>query len=183
MIRDGLRAAREQRGLTLQQLAARSGLSKAHLSRLESGERQPSIAALLELSNVLGLRVSALLGEDPGGTPLALHGPDEPRHEAGGLSIASCSGYTESRALEALRVTVSPDRPPTPPARHRGEEWLYVLTGTLVLDYAAELYDVPAGASAHFDADRPHRLSARGQAAEVLLVAAQETTNLRAIHQ
>jgi len=61
-IGDRLRAARDRLGLTLHQLSERSGLSKAHLSRLESGERQPSIAALLELSSTLGVSVNALLG-------------------------------------------------------------------------------------------------------------------------
>jgi transcriptional regulator with XRE-family HTH domain len=180
---DSLRAGREQRGLTLDQLAEVSGLSKAHLSRLESGERQPSIAALLELSAALGLRVSELLGEDPGGNPLSLHRPDETRHDAGGLSIAPCSGYAGSKALEALRVTVEPDREPGAPVRHRGEEWLYVLTGILELEYADQLYELRAGMSAHFDADRPHRLNARKRAAEILLVAAEENTDLRAIHR
>jgi transcriptional regulator with XRE-family HTH domain len=180
---DRLRAAREQRGLTLDQLAERSGLSKAHLSRLESGERQPSIAALLDLANVLGVRVSTVLGEDVGSAPIAVHGPDEPRHETGGLSIASASGYADSRALEALRVTVSPNRPVAVPARHRGEEWIYVLSGILELEYAGQLYELRAGSSAHFDADRPHRMTARGKAAEVLLVAVEEATDLRAVHR
>ncbi len=178
-IGDGLRAAREQRGLTLDQLAATSGLSKAHLSRLESGERAPSIATLLELSRSLGVSMSTLLGEDQGGTPIALHRPDEPRREAAGLSIASCSGYAGARALEALRVTVMPDRLPTSPARHRGEEWVYVLSGTVDLEYADELFELMPGMSAHFDAERPHRLNARRKPAEVLVVATNETTDLR----
>jgi transcriptional regulator with XRE-family HTH domain len=180
---DSLRAGREQRGLTLDQLSELSGLSKAHLSRLESGERQPSIAALLDLSRALGLRVSELLGEDPGGTPLSVHSPNEPRHDAGGLSIAACSGYTGSKALEALRVTVEPNREPAAPVRHRGEEWLYVLSGTLELEYADELHELRAGMTAHFDADRPHRLNARKRPTEILLVVAQEATDLRAIHR
>jgi transcriptional regulator with XRE-family HTH domain len=183
VIGDRLRTARERRGFTLEQLADKAGLSKAHLSRLESGERQPSIAALLELSAVLGARVSTLLGEDVDGAPISLHGPVEPRHEAGGLSIAPLSGYADSRALEALRISVQPGRAPTSPARHRGEEWLYVLTGTLELEYAGDLFELTAGMSAHFDADRPHRMSAQGTVAEVLLVAAEETTDLRTIHR
>ena len=180
---DRLRSAREARGLTLDQVAERSGLSKAHLSRLESGERQPSIAALLDLAKILGVRVSSVLGEDVDGAPIAILGPDEPRHDAGGLSIATCSGYADSRALEALRVTVSPDRPATAPARHRGEEWIYVLSGELELEYAGRLYDLGPSTSAHFDADRPHRMTARGGAAEVLIVAVEELTDLGAVHR
>src|SRR6266702_46668 len=178
-----LRLAREERGLTLDQLSALSGLSKPHLSRLESGERQPAIAALLELAGVLGVQVNTLLGEDGVRAPLALHTPDAARHQTGGLEITSCSGYSDSRVLEALRITVNPGRPPAPPARHGGEEWLYVLSGTLELEYDGQLYQIEPGTSAHFDANRLHRMTAPHGAAEVLLVAGEKTTNLTTIHR
>src|SRR6202046_4357797 len=68
---DRLRSAREARGLTLDQLSASTGISKAHLSRLESGARQPSVGILVELAGALGTRVGTLLGEDAGGAPPA----------------------------------------------------------------------------------------------------------------
>jgi transcriptional regulator with XRE-family HTH domain len=181
-IGERLRAARESAGLTLDQTAELSGLSKAHLSRLESAERQPSIAALLTLADALGTPVSTLLGEQHTGTTLAISTDGEPRRESKGLAIASCSGYPGSTALEALRLTVDPDRPPTVPARHRGEEWLYVLHGILRLEYDGETHHLGPGVSAHFDADRPHRLGAEGEAVEVLLVAAKDARNVQNIH-
>jgi transcriptional regulator with XRE-family HTH domain len=177
-----LRSARERVGLTLDQTAELSGLSKAHLSRLESAERQPSIAALLSLSAALGSPVSALLGEDRDGAPLAISTGDEHRHESKGLSISSCSGYAGSSALEALRITVDPDRPLTPAASHRGEEWLYVLQGTLRLEYDGEVHYLGPNMTAHFDAERPHRLVADGKAVEMLLVAAKDSRTMQAIH-
>jgi ribosome-binding protein aMBF1 (putative translation factor) len=76
---DRLRSAREVRGLTLDQLSASTGISKAHLSRLESGARQPSVGILVELAGALGTRVGTLLGEDAAGAPLATFSPDAPR--------------------------------------------------------------------------------------------------------
>jgi transcriptional regulator with XRE-family HTH domain len=177
-----LRVARERVGLTLDQTAELSGLSKAHLSRLESAERQPSIAALLSLSDALGAPVSVLLGENPDPSPLVISNEGAPRHESKGLSIAPCSGFAGSSALEALRITVDPNRPVTSAARHRGEEWLYVLEGVLRLEYDGEVHQLGPGVAAHFDADRPHRLGAEGQAAEVLLVAAKDSRNVQSIH-
>jgi transcriptional regulator with XRE-family HTH domain len=177
-----LRVARERVGLTLDQTAELSGLSKAHLSRLESAERQPSIAALLSLSDALGAPVSVLLGENPDPSPLVISNEGAPRHESKGLSIAPCSGFAGSSALEALRITVDPNRPVTSAARHRGEEWLYVLEGVLRLEYDGEVHHLGPGVAAHFDADRPHRLGAEGQAAEVLLVAAKDSRNVQSIH-
>jgi transcriptional regulator with XRE-family HTH domain len=181
-IGERLRSAREEAGLTLEQTAERSGLSKAHLSRLESAERQPSIAALLTLADALGTAVSTLLGEQMTGTSLAISTDGEPRRQSRGLSIASCSGYPGSTALEALRITVDPDRSEPAPARHRGEEWLYVLEGILRLEYDGEVHHLGPGVSAHFDADRPHRLAAEGEAVEVLLVAAKDVRTMRSFH-
>ena len=62
-IAERLRDERTRAGLTLDQLAQRAELSTPHLSRLESGERQPSIAALLSLARALGVSMSTLLGE------------------------------------------------------------------------------------------------------------------------
>ncbi|MGW6512596.1 helix-turn-helix domain-containing protein, partial [Streptomyces niveus] len=60
-----LRELRRGRALTLEAAAARAGLSPAHLSRLETGRRQPSLPKLLGLAPVYGTTVSELLGEEP----------------------------------------------------------------------------------------------------------------------
>lgn len=177
-----LRAAREAQGLTLEQAAELSGLSKSHLSRLECSERQPSVAALLSLSRALGVSVGALFGESEEETPLAISSPDEPRRESNGLSIAPASGYTGSHVIEALRVTVNPERPDPALVQHQGEEWLYVLRGTLRLEYHGEVHLLGPGTSAHFDAELPHRLGADRRPAEVLLVAAKPVRNIHNIH-
>jgi transcriptional regulator with XRE-family HTH domain len=182
-IGDCLRAMREQQGLTLEQTSELSGISTSHLSRLESGERQPSVASLLALSAAFGVPVGALFGETQGPTtPLGLSLPDEIRHESNGLTVASCSGYAGSNVIDALRVTVTPERPVPTPARHPGEEWLYVLCGTLRLEYDGELHLLGAGTAAHFNAEVPHRLGAEEAPAEVLLVAAKPSRNLHKIH-
>jgi transcriptional regulator with XRE-family HTH domain len=181
-IGDCLRAMREEQGLTLDQASELSGISTSHLSRLESSERQPSVASLLALSTAFGVPVGAFFGETQGGTPLGLSLPDETRHESNGLTVASCSGYAGSNVIDALRVTVTPERPVPTPARHPGEEWLYVLSGTLRLEYDGELHLLSPGTAAHFNAEVSHRLGADGAAAEVLLVAAKPVRNLHKIH-
>jgi transcriptional regulator with XRE-family HTH domain len=178
---DRLRAAREARGLTLEQVSESAGVSKAHLSRLESGERQPSVGILVELAATLGTRVGALFGEDTEGTPLATFTPGAPRHNAAGLRIAASSGFPDSRALEAMRIHVPADREPGAPARHRGEEWIYVLHGTLELEYDGVLHELSEDVAAHFDASRPHRLFAARTGAELLLVSADYRPDLTAI--
>jgi len=118
-IGDCLRSTREHQGLTLEQTSELSGISISHLSRLESSERQPSVASLLALSAAFGVPVGTLFGEMQGvTTPLTISEPEEPRRESNGLVIATCSGYSGSSAIDALRVTVPADRPAPVPARH-----------------------------------------------------------------
>jgi transcriptional regulator with XRE-family HTH domain len=181
-IGDSLRAMREDQGLTLEQASELSGISTSHLSRLESSERQPSVASLLALSNAFGVTVGALFGETQGPTPIGVSLPDEPRHESNGLTIAACSGYTGSSVLDALRITITPERSVPTPARHPGEEWLYVLSGTLRLEYDDEVHLLSIGTTAHFNAELPHRLGADGSVTEVLLVAAKPMRHLHKIH-
>ena len=179
---DCLRAARETRGLTLEQAAESSGISKSHLSRLESSERQPSVASLLALSDAYGVSMGLLFGEPQDNAPIAVYPPDQPRHTSKGLAIAACSGYPGSSVIDALRLTVDPDREAQVPVRHAGEEWLYVMSGTLRLEYDGEAYFLAAGEAVHFNAEVPHRLGAEESVAEVLLVAAKPIRNLHAIH-
>jgi transcriptional regulator with XRE-family HTH domain len=184
-IGERLRTARERAGHTLDDLAALTGLSKAHLSRLESAERQPSIGALLTFAAALRVPVGRLLGDEEYATAatLTIYSGREATHEVAGLDVVACSGYPGSRALEALRTTITPERGPGAPARHLGEEWLYVVDGTLLLDYDGCVYRVPTGSCSHFDAERPHRLGAESLPCEVLVVAAVGGSTLRHAHR
>jgi transcriptional regulator with XRE-family HTH domain len=178
-IAESLREERTRAGLTLEQLAQRAELSTAHLSRLESGERQPSVAALLALSRALGVSMSTLLGERRGTPAVATYPPGARSQEANGLVITPCSGFPGSSTLEALQIRISPERVPPDPARHRGEEWIYVVTGRLRLEFDGQVHLLEAGSTAHFDASRPHRLGAEDGTAEVLVVAADGPTDFR----
>jgi transcriptional regulator with XRE-family HTH domain len=182
LVGESLRAIREHQGLSLEQAAERSGISTSHLSRLESSERQPSVASLLALSAAFGVPVGALFGETQGPNPLTISEPDEPRRESNGLAIATCSGYAGSSAIDALRITVPADRPAPVPARHPGEEWIYVLSGTLRLEYDGDAYFLEPGTAVHFNAELPHRLGAEKSTVEVLLVTAKPSRNLHQIH-
>jgi quercetin dioxygenase-like cupin family protein/DNA-binding XRE family transcriptional regulator len=176
---ESLREERTRAGLTLEQLAQRADLSIAHLSRLESGDRQPSVAALISLSRALGVSMSTLLGERRGDPAIATYPPGTPARESNGLTIAPCSGFPGSSTLEALQITISPDRVPPEPARHRGEEWIYVIRGSLRLEFDDQVHRLEPGSTAHFDANRPHRLGAEGGDTEVLVVAADAPNDFR----
>lgn len=164
-----LRDLRRRSGLTLEAAARRVGLSPAHLSRLETGQRQPSLPMLLALARTYGTTVSDLLGETaPERDPIVRAGRAEPS-EAGGWTYWTVGGA--GRAMQALRVHV-PQRAQGDLVRvHPGEEWLYVLTGRLRLTLGEAVHVLDPGDAAHFDSLVPHRLAAASRdGAELLFV-------------
>jgi transcriptional regulator with XRE-family HTH domain len=176
---ESLREERARTGLTLEQVAQRADLSAAHLSRLESGDRQPSVAALISLSRALGVSMSTLLGERRGTPAIATYPSGAPTHEANGLFITPCSGFPGSATLEALHIRLRADRVAPAPARHRGEEWIYVVAGQLRLEFDGQIHLLDAGSTGHFDANRPHRLGTDEGTVEVLVVAADAPNDFR----
>lgn len=168
-----LRALRRQRGWTLEELACRGGFSKAFLSRLESGDRQASIAAALTLSGIFGVSLAALFESPAVAEPCVIvRGREAMERTSNGLKYAALSNAGRFYNLQPIRVTVPVSRRGDEHFHHDGEEWIYLLSGALTLSLAGKTYDLEPGDAAHFDSRLPHRLIARGRRdAEVLLVA------------
>ncbi|WP_329378963.1 helix-turn-helix domain-containing protein [Streptomyces sp. NBC_01716] len=165
-----LRELRRGRGLTLEAAAGRAGLSPAHLSRLETARRQPSLPMLLGLARVYGTTVSELLGEEPPERDPVIRAARAEPVEADGWTYRQ-AGSPTGRAMQPLRVTVPYGAQGDLVRVHPGEEWLHVLRGRLRLSLGDTVHVLDPGDSAHFDSMTPHRLAAAGPAgAELLFV-------------
>ncbi|HTR40618.1 MAG TPA: XRE family transcriptional regulator [Pseudomonadales bacterium] len=169
-----LRELRLKRGWTLQELAARSSLSKPFLSRLESGGRQASIAAALTLSRIFDVSLASLFEPSVMEAPCVIvRAGDAVEQSVHGLKYTPLSAAGRFFNVQPLRVKVSPSRRGNEHYHHDGEEWIYVLSGKLTLSLAGKTYDLGPGDAAHFESRLPHRLIARGDRdAEILVVAA-----------
>ncbi|MEV0096732.1 XRE family transcriptional regulator [Streptomyces sp. NPDC050738] len=153
-----LRELRRHGRLTLEAAARRAGLSAAHLSRLETGARQPSLPMLLSLSRIYGTTVSELLGEVPPERDPIIRGGGGGAVEADGWTYHRTGG--SGRALQALRLQVPYGAQGDLVRVHPGEEWLYVLQGRLRLSLGEAVHELESGDSAHFDSLTPHRIAA-----------------------
>ncbi|WP_433225867.1 helix-turn-helix domain-containing protein [Actinomadura formosensis] len=167
-----IRRLRRRHGWTLERLSDATGLSKAYLGRLESGERQPSLAALMSLARAFGVAVSELVGRDKAGGGFVVRGTRVREEHGNGLRFRPLTPPTAG-GLEAMRVTVPAAHKPDRMYEHAGQEWLYVLSGRLSLSLGGGNEVLDPGDAAQFDAQIPHRLAAAGAAdTELLLVAA-----------
>ncbi|MFI6334242.1 helix-turn-helix domain-containing protein [Streptomyces sp. NPDC050535] len=164
-----LRELRRRASLTLEAAARDAGLSPAHLSRLETGRRQPSLPMLLALARIYGTTVSELLGETVAERDAVVRAADMEPTAAGGWTYWQAGG--SGRAMQALRVHVPYGSQGDVVRVHPGEEWLHVLRGRLRLRLGDTAHVLAPGDSAHFDSLTPHRIAAADRdGAELLFV-------------
>ncbi|MEU6314990.1 XRE family transcriptional regulator [Streptomyces sp. NPDC047014] len=161
-----LRALRRQRGTTLAQLSETTGISLSTLSRLESGQRRPTLELLLPLARAHRVALDELVGAPETGDPRVRPRPFV-RHGSTYVPLTRHFG-----GVHAFKQILPPvEGPPVVPELkvHEGYEWLYVLSGRVRLLLGEHDLVLGAGEAAEFDTRTPHAFFNAGpQAAEFL---------------
>jgi transcriptional regulator with XRE-family HTH domain len=178
-----IRSHRLRRNLTLAQLSELSGISVAHLSRLENGQRTPTVRLLLQLARALGVSLGTLVGESPAeNTVYVSRSGDRHTIAAGDTSLQSLSDPA-MRWLQVVELSLRPGRLGEP-AAHAGEEWVYVLDGVIEVDVNGSASSLAAGDAIHFRADISHALrNPHEEGATVLVVNAVDAQALSLSHR
>jgi transcriptional regulator with XRE-family HTH domain len=159
-----LRRIREQRDLTLTAVAAQTGISKSTLSRLEGGERKPSLELLLPLAGLYHLPLDELVGAPRTGDPRVRARP----RMRNGRQVFPLAG--QSSGLAVWKVVIPPERERRL-RTHAGYEWLYVLSGEMRLILGEHDITMRPGEVAEFDTALPHWFGPAGeQPVEILSV-------------
>jgi len=160
-----VREVRQQLGLSLQQLAARSEVSAAAIHKVERGDMVPTITTLLKLSGALGRPIGYFVDDGAPAAPVAVHVRAGQRPgplpgwapTARGVDATGIAGPTDRLRAGGVVAVVEPGGES---GEHRllrpGEEILLVLEGTLTVDVAGEHYLLDAGDALHYPTDRPH---------------------------
>ena len=157
------RRLRAGMGLSLRELAERSGVSAPMLSQVERGETSPTLAVAERIAGGLELTLSQLLRLDEGDGVSVVRRSERRR---GGLGphryevlTPALPGLRAEVSLHSLAPGAATGRPGDPPMHEPGSrETAIVLEGRLRLVCAGVAYDLEAGDAVTFDADLPHRL-------------------------
>lgn len=161
-----IRKFREERSLSLEELASETALLPQQLEMIESGEHKPSMAMLYRIAQALKLRPGTILDGEENRGP-AIH-----RNQKLTPTISTSNSNTEARkhldlyalAQEKSDRTMEPllagvnyvDPKSFTPSQHEGEEFLYVLEGRMVLAYGEQSYTLETGDSIYYDSFVPH---------------------------
>lgn len=169
-----LRILRKKMGITLEQLAGLTGLTKSYLSKVERGVSSPSIAVALKLAKALNAQAEELFSTEP----LPLEGYSLVRRQPRGVSDGASAPahvplarHIGQRAL--LPFLVYPPRSFGHSAfkEHVGEEFIFVVRGRVEVDFGDERQTLDEGDALHFNAQKSHRLrTVSDEQAELLVV-------------
>ncbi|MFI5430159.1 cupin domain-containing protein [Aeromicrobium sp. UC242_57] len=152
-------------GLSLSEVSTTTGISTSTLSRLETGQRRPSLELLLPLAQLYRLSLDDLVGSPETGDPRIRLRP----RRVNGRTVVPLTrqpGRRHAWKIIVPRTTVTPSL-----STHRGSAWIYVLSGRLRLIVGTRDLRLGAGEVAEFDTRTPHWFGSDGEFdAEVLTI-------------
>ncbi|MCR9125663.1 MAG: XRE family transcriptional regulator [Rhodobacteraceae bacterium] len=159
-----LRAIRHQHGLTVADLAQRTGLSIGMLSKIENGNTSPSLTTLQSLSESLGVPVTAFFRrfETRRNAVHTRAGAGVETDRAGTRAghqyrlLGHIGGNASGVMVEPYLITLTEASDVFPAFQHDGVEMIYMLQGAVDYRHGTAVYPLRPGDTLFFDADAPH---------------------------
>jgi transcriptional regulator with XRE-family HTH domain len=157
-----LRGLRKGRGITLESLAEKTGVTKGFLSQVERGSKAPSISTLMRLAQTLDVHVGDLFDEGRDQEPVysLVRAHERQRYaREGSLYGYHYEAIAFRKAVKKMEpfIVLPPLRMPHKFFQHEGDEMVLVLEGRIQVDLAGDLIDLRPGDCIYFDASTPHR--------------------------
>lgn len=158
-----LKRLRTQRGITLRTLAQRTGISRSTLSRLETGQRRPTLELLLQLAHAYDVPLDDLVGAPEVGDPRLRLKP----RLVNGRTVVPLTRHPDG--MQAWKIIVPATASTPEPRAHDGHEWLYVISGRMRLILGDRDIVLGPGEVAEFDTRVAHWFGSTGaEPAEIL---------------
>ena len=160
-----LKVLRVRKGLTQEELADRAELSKGFISQLERDLTSPSIATLTDILQCLGTTLNEFFTEDVeeqivfGVEDYFVKKDEELRN-----TIQWIIPNAQKNIMEPILLTLEKGGATYPDTPHEGEEFGYVLQGSIVIHVGAKSYRAKKGESFYFTPDKQHYLTSKAGA-------------------
>ena len=153
---------RNKRGLTQQELADRTELTKGYISQLENGQVAPSVVTLLDLIECLGSTPSDFFREDDEKHIVYSEEGFFEKLDDAGNSIQWIVPTAQKNKMEPLLVVIQPHQSLAEDKPHEGEEFGFVISGRLKIHLGDDVYTAKAGESFYYQANKDHYIENPG---------------------
>ncbi len=165
-----IRELRIQKGLTQEELADRAELSKGFISQVERDLTSPSIATLMDILQCLGTDLKDFFNEDTD-EQIVFHKEDYfQKLEVDRQHIIEwIIPNAQKNIMEPIRLTLEPGGSTYPDNPHEGEEFGYVLSGSIILHLGKKSYPVKKGETFYFTPNTTHSIECGGKSGAVVI--------------
>lgn len=163
-------------GLTQEELASRAELSKSFISQVERDLTSPSIATLEDILQCLGTNISDFFSSAKTAEPIVFSLADyfEKQDTQNGYLIRWLIPNAQKNMMEPIFVTLEKGGSTLKESPHPGEEFGYLLQGSITLHLGSQTYKIKKGESFYFTPDKDHFLTSKG-GASLLWISAPPT--------
>jgi transcriptional regulator with XRE-family HTH domain len=153
-----LKEIRKKLGFTLEDISQKTGFTKSFISQIENGKNSPSISSLKKICYALGTTISELF-EDERNIVHKFTKEDYNILDNKNIVMYFLASKLISRKLEPMIIEIDPHgETGSDYYRHSGEEFGYVLEGTLTVIIGTDEYNIEQGESIYFSSNLPHKL-------------------------
>lgn len=178
-----IKAIRESKNLSIEEITESSGLSKEQIISIEEGQNLPSLGPLIKIARALGVRLGTFMDDNDSLGPVVCRAADRERAS----SISFSNGAADARKhmeyhplaqqkagrhMEPFVIDINPEESPEfQLSAHEGEEFIYVMQGEIEIVYGKEKYSLKEGDSIFYDSIVKHHVhGAPGKPAKILAV-------------
>lgn len=176
-----IRQIREMKKVSLEELAERSGMDITIIQKIEQGKNIPSLAPLIKIARALGVRLGTFLDDSDSYGPVVVRSGEhqkgmrftsQPSESREHLNFFSLAFDKAGRNMEPFIIDIEPGQQSDYMlSSHEGEEFIYVLDGSVEINYGKEIYKLAKGDSIYLDSIVLHNVHAgNNQSARILAV-------------
>ncbi len=168
---DRIRTYREKNGMSVADLAERTGYEVSFIESVEEKDVYPSLGPLLKISRALGVRLGTFMDDDIGKDPVVISQKDRKESMSMHPSEDKAASHTyyslgrgkTDRHMEPFHIVIAPGAEDKSLSSHEGEEFIYVLNGQLELLYGKTQHVLGAGDSLYINSVMPHYVGNPGE--------------------
>ena len=182
IVGEKIKAIREAKQISVEDIVERTGLAQEQIERIESNVDIPSLAPLIKIARALGVRLGTFLDDqDEMGAVVcrkeehsdnAISFSNNAMNARTHMQYHSLSASKADRHMEPFIIDVQPTEETSYElSSHEGEEFIYVMEGAVEVAYGKKHHLIEAGDSIYYDSIVPHHVHGyNGQAAKILAV-------------
>jgi transcriptional regulator with XRE-family HTH domain len=177
LVGERVRDVREKKGLSLTDISQRTGISESTLVEIEKGNMDPPLGTVIKLAKALEMKMGYFIsGEETRPFTIVRHDDrkaisryDSRKGQQYGYQYESLAPHKKDRHMEPFMVTLGPSETEEERSSHDGQEFIYVMEGTMEVRLGEEVYLLYPGDAIYYDSTVPHLVKCHGKEATRIL--------------